>query len=265
MTAWIHVGLLQSESEMIYLHNKVYLIIIHRNTTYLLDVHHVLIETQHIFQIYTMLSQKHNISSRYISCCHRNTTYLLDIYHVLIETQHIFQMYTMLSQKHNISSRYMPCCHRNTTYLLDIYHVVIETQHIFQIYTMLSQKHNTSSRYIPCCHKHQQQRHHKGNINVGMFIHYMYVNKLFPLVKAIPIMFEHVTTHYQTLQTWIGHNATRYHNFNALPYIFSQFSLVWGYLKRVSIISTCYHTRYCKFSLNLAWFGAICNALLSNL
>ena len=62
-----------------------------------------------------------------------------------------------------------------------------------------------------------------------MFMHYMYVDILFPLTKAIPIMFERVTAHYQTLQTWIGHNAARYHNLNALlhalPYIFSQFSI----------------------------------------
>ena len=66
-----------------------------------------------------------------------------------------------------------------------------------------------------------------------MFIHYMYVDVLFPPTKAIPIMFERVTKHYQTLQTWIGHNATRYHKFNvlphAIPYIFTQFSTVWGY------------------------------------
>ena len=53
----------------------------------------------------------------------------------------------------------------------------------------------------------------------------MYADVFFRLTKAIPIMFEHVTTHYQTLQTWIGHDATRYHNLNALPYIFSQFSM----------------------------------------
>ena len=57
----------------------------------------------------------------------------------------------------------------------------------------------------------------------------MHVDILFALTKAIPIMLEHVTTHYQTLPTWIGHNATRYHNFNALrralPYIFSQFNM----------------------------------------
>ena len=56
-------------------------------------------------------------------------------------------------------------------------------------------------------------------------------------------MFERVTTHYRTLQTWIGHDATRYRNFNvlrdALPYIFSKFSMVWDYLQRVT-------TRYRK-------------------
>ena len=82
-------------------------------------------------------------------------------------------------------------------------------------------------------HKHQQQRYHNENTKTCMFIHYMYVDVFFPLTKAIPIMFEHVTTHYQTLQTWTDHDATRYHNFNALPhalphalpYIFSQFSM----------------------------------------
>ena len=67
-----------------------------------------------------------------------------------------------------------------------------------------------------------------------MFICYMYVDIFPPLTKAIPIMFEGVTTHYQTLRTWIGHDATCYHNFNALPhvlphtllYIFSQFNMV---------------------------------------
>ena len=67
----------------------------------------------------------------------------------------------------------------------------------------------------------------------------MYVDILFPLTKAIPVMFERVSTHYQTLQTWIGHNATRYHNLSALVhallYIFSQFSMVWW------LIATGYH------------------------
>ena len=60
----------------------------------------------------------------------------------------------------------------------------------------------------------------------------------FPLTKAIPIMFERVTTYYQTLKTWLYHNATRYHTFNvlshALPNIFSKFSMVWDYLQRVT-------------------------------
>ena len=66
-----------------------------------------------------------------------------------------------------------------------------------------------------------------------MFIYYMHVDILFSLTKTIPIMFESVTTQYQTLRKWINHNATRYHNFNtlpyalphALPYIFSQFNI----------------------------------------
>ena len=61
----------------------------------------------------------------------------------------------------------------------------------------------------------------------------MYVDILFPLTKGTPIMSERVATYYQTLKTWIGHNAMRYHKFNALPhalqhalsYIFSQFNM----------------------------------------
>ena len=71
-----------------------------------------------------------------------------------------------------------------------------------------------------------------------MFIHYMCVGILFPPTKAITIMFECVTTYYQTLQTWIANNSTRYHNFTVY-----------------------YHMRYHTFSLSLAWFGAIYNAL----
>ena len=97
-----------------------------------------------------------------------------------------------------------------------------------------------------------------------MITHYMYVDILFPLTKAIPIMFERVppfnksdkhgsakmqrnsiswTRYYHACyhplchtfslsSTWLGQNATLYHNFNALQhvlsYIFSQFSMVWG-------------------------------------
>ena len=57
----------------------------------------------------------------------------------------------------------------------------------------------------------------------------MHVHIHFPQTKVIPIMFERVTTYYQTLKTWIGYNATRYHKFNtsplALPHIFSQFNM----------------------------------------
>ena len=62
--------------------------------------------------------------------------------------------------------------------------------------------------------------------------------------------FEHVTTHHQTLQTWIGLNVTRYHNLNALPhtlphalpYIVTEISLVLGYSQHVT-------TRYHHFFL----------------
>ena len=91
MNAWIHVGLLQSKSEMIYLSKKVFLIIIHRKTKNLLD--------------------------------------------------------------------------------------------------------------MSCVHKHQQQRYNNENTKICMFIHYMYIDILFPLAKAIQIMFERVTAQYQTLNT----------------------------------------------------------------
>ena len=52
-----------------------------------------------------------------------------------------------------------------------------------------------------------------------MFIHDMYVNIYLALTKAIPIMFECITTYFQTLQTWKGNNTTRYRNFNALPIV----------------------------------------------
>ena len=51
---------------------------------------------------------------------------------------------------------------------------------------------------------------------------------------------KHVTTHYQTLQAWIGLNVKRYHSLNALPhallFIFSEICLVLGYLRRVTVI-----------------------------
>ena len=112
-----------------------------------------------------------------------------------------------------------------------------------------------------------------------MFIHYMFVDIIFPLTKTIPIIFKHITTDYQTLETWIDHNATRYHNFNqlphalpyiylsltwidhnpmrchnfnilphGLPYISSQFSIVWDYLQSVT---TLYHQIHKKLYINI--------------
>ena len=76
-----------------------------------------------------------------------------------------------------------------------------------------------------CCHKHHQHFAHTLCVCV---------DTLFPLEKAIPIMFECIIIHYQSLQTWIGHNATHYYILNALPlallhalsYIVSQFTMV---------------------------------------
>ena len=62
---------------------------------------------------------------------------------------------------------------------------------------------------MSCCQKLKQQRHHSKNTKICMLIHYMYVEIFFSLTKAIPIMSERVTTHYQTLQTWIGHDTTQ--------------------------------------------------------
>ena len=72
---------------------------------------------------------------------------------------------------------------------------------------------------------------------------------LLGLKIAIPfsnLNFSHVeraTTHYQTLQTWIGLNITPYHKLNALPHalpnIFSEIYLVLDYLQRVT-------THYCQ-------------------
>ena len=49
---------------------------------------------------------------------------------------------------------------------------------------------------------------------------------------------ERVATHYKTLQTWIGHNATHYHNFNALPHALPYISLI---STRVGYDATRYH------------------------
>ena len=60
------------------------------------------------------------------------------------------------------------------------------------------------------------------------------VDLLFALSKALLIIFEKLATHYQALETWIGHNATRYPILDALPYIFSEIFLVLGNLQQVT-------------------------------
>ena len=50
--------------------------------------------------------------------------------------------------------------------------------------------------HMSCCHKHQQQRYHDENTKICILIHYMYVDILFPLTKAISMMFQRVTTYY---------------------------------------------------------------------
>ena len=70
--------------------------------------------------------------------------------------------------------------------------------------------------------------------------------------------FERVTTHYQTLQTLLGLNVTRYHKLNALPqalphvvpYIFFEICLVLGYLQRVT-------TRYHHFLKDIKMYFLI--------
>ena len=81
---------------------------------------------------------------------------------------------------------------------------------------------------------HQQQRYNNRKTKICMFMHHMYVDILLPPTKAILIMFEGITTHYQTLHTFIGYNVMRYHSLDvsphalplALSYIFPRFSMV---------------------------------------
>ena len=58
-------------------------------------------------------------------------------------------------------------------------------------------------------------------------------------------------TNFQTPQTWLGHNVTRYHDLNALsyalPYIFSEICLILGYLQ-------CATTRYHQFFNKIIYF-----------
>ena len=95
-----------------------------------------------------------------------------------------------------------------------------------KVFLIIIHRNSTHILDMSCCHKHQQKKYNNEKTKICIFLHYMYVDILFPLTKAIPIMYERVTTYYQTLKTWIGHNATRYHKINALPqalpYTFSQ-------------------------------------------
>ena len=90
-----------------------------------------------------------------------------------------------------------------------------------KVFLIIFHRNTTHLQDMSCCHKHQQQRYHNDNTKICMFIHCMYVDILFPLTKAVPIMFGRVTTHYQTLRKWI--------------------------VLCVTITSTCYHTRYHTF------------------
>ena len=112
---------------------------------------------------------------------------------------------------------------------------------------------------MPCCHHHQQQS--RENTKICMFIHYIYVDILLPLTKAIPITFERVTIYYRTLQRWIGHDETRCHNFNALPdvlpYIFSLFNMVGLQGNVLPYVWTCYYTLPNSTNLDRPW----CNTL----
>ena len=100
-----------------------------------------------------------------------------------------------------------------------------------------------------------------------MFIHYMYVDILFPLTKTIPIMFERVTTHNQTLWTWIGHNAMRYHNFHALPYIFSQCNIGQNGMHYHNFKTLPHALPYISYQFGMVWglFATGYHALPSNL
>ena len=65
-------------------------------------------------------------------------------------------------------------------------------------------------------------------------------------------------TTFQTLQTWIGQNVTRYGNLNTLPhvlpnalsYIFFEICLVLGYLKEV----TTRYDQFLKLKINIYFF-----------
>ena len=154
MTAWIHVGLLQSKSEMIYPPKKVCLIIIHINTTHMLDM----------------------------SCCHK----------------HQQQRYHSENMCDNMNMGVSSYILKFKFFFRNTYSAMTPWIHVGLLWSKSTIIY--LSRNV-CFHKHQQQKYHNENTKISMFIRYMYANIPFPLTKAIPIMFEPVTTHYQPLQT----------------------------------------------------------------
>ena len=70
----------------------------------------------------------------------------------------------------------------------------------------------------------------------------IFSNSAYPSATSILVIFELVTTHYQTLRTWISLNVTHYHSLitllhalpHTLPYIFSEICVVLGYWQRVT-------------------------------
>ena len=90
--------------------------------------------------------------------------------------------------------------------------LLLKSQMIYLPKTLCPTIIHTNTTHIldmSCCHKHQQQRYHNENSKKYIFRHYKYVDILFPLSKTIPIMYEHFTTHYQTLQTLVSSDGTR--------------------------------------------------------
>ena len=55
----------------------------------------------------------------------------------------------------------------------------------------------------------------------------MYVNILLLPTKEIPIMFECVTTHYQTHQAMMQCVTMTSMHYHMLPYTFSKFNMAW--------------------------------------
>ena len=74
-----------------------------------------------------------------------------------------------------------------------------------KVYLIIIYTNTTHILDMPRCHQHQQQMYHNEKTKICMFIQYKYVDILFPLTKAIPVMFgrvnTHVTCHMNVLKT----------------------------------------------------------------